>query len=79
MGHRIVDFESMQLQAFRKCIGRRKRLGWNAQVVKSQPLEKILHDKVGAEEFYFDFFTLDVEGAELSLLRSINLILLDSE
>ena len=43
----------------------------NAEVVKCQPLEKILHEKVGAE-FYFDFFTLDVEGAELSVLRSIN-------
>lgn len=43
----------------------------NAQVVKCRTLEQILLEKVGPG-FYFDFFTLDVEGAELSVLRSIN-------
>eukprot|EP00985_Skeletonema_marinoi_P010642 scaffold4979_cov82-Skeletonema_marinoi.AAC.1 len=43
----------------------------NAQVIKCNTLEQILLDKVGPG-FYFDFFSLDVEGAELSVLRSIN-------
>uniref|UniRef100_A0A7S2PPM3 Methyltransferase FkbM domain-containing protein n=1 Tax=Skeletonema marinoi TaxID=267567 RepID=A0A7S2PPM3_9STRA len=43
----------------------------NAQVIKCHTLEQILLDKVGPG-FYFDFFSLDVEGAELSVLRSIN-------
>ena len=43
----------------------------NAQVIKCKTLEQILLDNVGPR-FYFDFFSLDVEGAELSVLRSIN-------
>lgn len=43
----------------------------NAQVVKCRTLEQILLETVGPG-FHFDFFSLDVEGAELSVLRSIN-------
>ena len=43
----------------------------NAQVIKCRTLEQILLETVGPG-FYFDFFSLDVEGAELSVLRSIN-------
>merc|ERR1712007_144479 len=43
----------------------------NAQVIKCKTLEQILLDNVGPR-FYFDFLSLDVEGAELSVLRSIN-------
>jgi FkbM family methyltransferase len=43
----------------------------NAKVVQCKTLERILLDTVG-ERFYFDFFTLDVEGAEYAILQSIN-------
>jgi FkbM family methyltransferase len=43
----------------------------NATVVMCETLEQILLEKVGSG-FYFDFFTLDVEGAEYAVLQSIN-------
>ena len=43
----------------------------NAQIVKCETLENILLDNVGPG-FYFDFFSLDVEGAEYSVLQSMN-------
>mmetsp|Transcript_5868 Transcript_5868/g.8510 ORF Transcript_5868/g.8510 Transcript_5868/m.8510 type:complete len:292 (+) Transcript_5868:93-968(+) len=45
----------------------------NAKVVKCRTLEHILLNITNAgPRFYFDFFSLDVEGAELSVLRSVN-------
>lgn len=43
----------------------------NAKVVKCKPLKQILQETVGSN-FYFDFFSLDVEGAEYKVLKSID-------
>mmetsp|Transcript_14417 Transcript_14417/g.27112 ORF Transcript_14417/g.27112 Transcript_14417/m.27112 type:complete len:96 (+) Transcript_14417:938-1225(+) len=42
-----------------------------AQVVKCKSLKNILVETVG-DKFHFDFFPLDVEGAEHALLSSID-------
>ena len=41
------------------------------KLIDCRPLRDILKQHVG-EPFYFDFFTLDVEGAELAVLESLN-------
>mmetsp|Transcript_22308 Transcript_22308/g.62239 ORF Transcript_22308/g.62239 Transcript_22308/m.62239 type:complete len:310 (-) Transcript_22308:98-1027(-) len=43
----------------------------NAMVVKCRRLDTLLHKAVG-KSFHFDFFSLDVEGAELLALQSLN-------
>jgi hypothetical protein len=43
----------------------------NAKVVKCKPMKQILQETVGSN-FYFDFFSLDVEGAEYKVLKSID-------
>uniref|UniRef100_A0A7R9WVN8 Methyltransferase FkbM domain-containing protein n=1 Tax=Craspedostauros australis TaxID=1486917 RepID=A0A7R9WVN8_9STRA len=43
----------------------------NAQVVKCRRFENILHEVVG-DSFHFDFFSLDIEGAELLALQSLD-------
>jgi len=43
----------------------------NAQVVKCKPLKDILQETVGPK-FFFDFFSLDVEGAEHKVISSID-------
>eukprot|EP00525_Craspedostauros_australis_P003707 CAMPEP_0198116052 /NCGR_PEP_ID=MMETSP1442-20131203/9424_1 /TAXON_ID= /ORGANISM="Craspedostauros australis, Strain CCMP3328" /LENGTH=311 /DNA_ID=CAMNT_0043773735 /DNA_START=160 /DNA_END=1095 /DNA_ORIENTATION=+ len=54
-----------------------KRTWWNrhlihnAKVVKCRRFESILHEAVG-DSFHFDFFSLDIEGAELLALRSLD-------
>jgi hypothetical protein len=40
-------------------------------VIQCLPLADILKEYVG-DNFYFDFFSLDVEGAELSVLESLD-------
>lgn len=42
-----------------------------AQVVKCKPMKQILQETVGPK-FFFDFFSLDVEGAEYKVLKSID-------
>ena len=44
----------------------------NALVVQCKPLRHILAETFGNESPFFDFFRLDVEGAELQVLESIN-------
>jgi len=48
-----------------------KELIDNAIVVKCRRLDKILQEAVG-DSFHFDFFSLDVEGAELLAVESLN-------
>eukprot|EP00525_Craspedostauros_australis_P014072 CAMPEP_0198118224 /NCGR_PEP_ID=MMETSP1442-20131203/20804_1 /TAXON_ID= /ORGANISM="Craspedostauros australis, Strain CCMP3328" /LENGTH=297 /DNA_ID=CAMNT_0043776445 /DNA_START=157 /DNA_END=1050 /DNA_ORIENTATION=- len=54
-----------------------KNMHWTQQVidkaliVKCRRLDKILQETVG-KSFYFDFFSLDIEGAELLALQSLN-------
>jgi len=43
----------------------------NAIIVRCRRLDKILHEAVG-HSFHFDFFSLDIEGAELLALQSLN-------
>eukprot|EP00525_Craspedostauros_australis_P007055 CAMPEP_0198115202 /NCGR_PEP_ID=MMETSP1442-20131203/6376_1 /TAXON_ID= /ORGANISM="Craspedostauros australis, Strain CCMP3328" /LENGTH=314 /DNA_ID=CAMNT_0043772665 /DNA_START=137 /DNA_END=1081 /DNA_ORIENTATION=+ len=43
----------------------------NALIVRCRRLDKILSETVGTT-FHFDFFSLDVEGAELLALQSLN-------
>uniref|UniRef100_A0A7R9WWS3 Methyltransferase FkbM domain-containing protein n=1 Tax=Craspedostauros australis TaxID=1486917 RepID=A0A7R9WWS3_9STRA len=42
-----------------------------AKVVKCRRFENILHEVVG-DSFHFDFFSLDIEGAELLALQSLD-------
>eukprot|EP00525_Craspedostauros_australis_P012311 CAMPEP_0198110094 /NCGR_PEP_ID=MMETSP1442-20131203/2126_1 /TAXON_ID= /ORGANISM="Craspedostauros australis, Strain CCMP3328" /LENGTH=305 /DNA_ID=CAMNT_0043766019 /DNA_START=102 /DNA_END=1019 /DNA_ORIENTATION=+ len=48
-----------------------KQLIDNALVVKCRRLDKILQEAVG-DSFHFDFFSLDIEGAELLAVESLN-------
>lgn len=43
----------------------------NATIVKCRTLKNIIHETVG-DHFHFDFFSLDVEGAEYEALMSID-------
>lgn len=40
--------------------------------IDCSPLQTILDNAVGTGSFFFDFYSLDIEGAELSALRSID-------
>jgi len=43
----------------------------NATIIRCRTITNILHETVG-DHFHFDIFSLDVEGAELEALQSIN-------
>jgi FkbM family methyltransferase len=70
-GDAVSGFLEFAPETFRK-------MWWNEQlirdatVVKCRKLTHILQDAVGPGPYHFDFFSLDVEGAELEVLESLD-------
>jgi len=44
----------------------------DATPIQCSPLQDILDQAVGTDKFFFDFYSLDIEGAEISALHGIN-------
>jgi hypothetical protein len=55
---------------FRKKWWRPEQVQLN-QTIECVPLQEVLHDHVG-DNFFFDFFSLDIEGAEMDALSSLD-------
>jgi len=66
----VSGFLEFAAEDFKKKVWTQEAID-KAIIVKCRRFDKILHEVVG-DSFHFDFFSLDIEGAELLALQSLN-------